>query len=122
MQDVKIWHNPKCSKSRASFALLGELGVDVEVVRYLDTVHTVDGLKTLLGMLGMKPRELMRTGEEIYKELNLKDEVDDDILINAMVEHPKLIERPIVIRGNKAVIGRPIESVIALLDGINKIK
>ena len=115
MQDIKIWHNPKCSKSRASFALLEEKGIDAEVVKYLDTAHTTDEIKSLLLMLDMEPRELMRTGEDIYKELNLKDQTDSDTLIKAMVEHPRLIERPIVIRGDKAVIGRPVERVVDLL-------
>lgn len=115
MENIKIWHNPRCSKSRASFKLLEERDVDVEVVKYLDVAHTEDEIKALLKMLGMEPRELMRTGESIYKELNLKDETDNNLLIKAMVENPKLIERPIVIRGDRAVVGRPIESVIELL-------
>lgn len=115
MENIKIWHNPRCSKSRASFKLLEKRDVDVEVVKYLDVAHTEDEIKALLKMLGMEPRELMRTGESIYKELNLKDETDNNLLIKAMVENPKLIERPIVIRGDRAVVGRPIESVIELL-------
>ena len=115
MKNIKIWHNPRCSKSRASFALLDEKGIDAEVVKYLDNPPTEDELKALLVMLGMQPRELMRTKEDIYRELNLKDVDDNDTLIQAMVENPKLIERPIVIRGDKAVIGRPIENVVELL-------
>ena len=115
MKNIKIWHNPRCSKSRASFALIDEKGIDAEVVKYLDNPPTEDELKALLVMLGMQPRELMRTKEDIYRELNLKDEDDNDRLIQAMVENPKLIERPIVIRGDKAVIGRPIENVVELL-------
>jgi len=115
MKDIKIWHNPKCSKSRASFALLDERDIDVEVIKYLDTPPTEDELKALLVMLGMQPRELMRTKESIYKELNLKDEDDNSTLIQAMVQNPKLIERPIIIKGDKAVIGRPIENVLDLL-------
>lgn len=115
MKDIQIWHNPRCSKSRASFALLEEKDVEVEVVKYLDTPPTTDELKALLVMLGMEPRELMRTKEEIYKTLNLKDEQSAEALIRAMVENPKLIERPIVIRGDRAVIGRPIENVVELL-------
>jgi len=115
VKDITIWHNPKCSKSRASFALLDEKDMDVEVVNYLDTPPTEDELKALLVMLGMQPRELMRTKEDIYKALNLKSEEDNATLIKAMVENPKLIERPIVIKGDKAVIGRPIENVVELL-------
>ena len=95
MKNIKIWHNPRCSKSRASFALLDEKGIDAEVVKYLDNPPTEDELKALLVMLGMQPRELMRTKEDIYRELNLKDVDDNDTLIQAMVENPKLIERPI---------------------------
>ena len=115
MKDIKIWHNPRCSKSRASFALLDEKNIDAEVVNYLDTPPTEDELKALLVMLGMQPRELMRTKEDIYKELNLKAEDNNATLIKAMAENPKLIERPIVIKGDKAVIGRPIENVLELL-------
>ena len=115
MKDIKIWHNPRCSKSRASFALLEEKKIDAEVIKYLDTPPTEDELKAMLVMLGMHPRELMRTKEDIYKELNLKSEDDNATLIKAMVENPKLIERPIVVKGDKAVIGRPIENVVELL-------
>ena len=114
-ENIKIWHNPRCSKSRASFALLDEKNIDAEVIKYMDNPPTEDELKALLVMLGMQPKELMRTKEDIYKELNLKDEDDNATLIQAMVKNPKLIERPIVIRGDKAVIGRPIENVMELL-------
>ncbi len=115
MQTIKIWHNPKCSKSRASFQLLEEKGIKAEVISYMDKAPTVSELKSLLVMLDIEPRALMRTKEDIYKTLNLKNEINDETLILAMVENPKLIERPIVIKGNKAVIGRPIEKVIELL-------
>ena len=115
MSKIQIWHNPRCSKSRNALALLEEKKIDAEVVRYLETPHTHDEIAELLKMLGLSARELMRTKEDIYKELNLKDENDEGKLIDAMVKNPKLIERPIVIKGNKAVIGRPIENVIELL-------
>jgi arsenate reductase len=115
MKDIQIWHNPRYSKSRASFALLEEKKIDAEVINYLNTPHSVDEIKALLVMLEMEPRELMRTKEEIYKKLNLKDEDNSEALIKAMSENPKLIERPIVIKGDRAVIGRPIENVIELL-------
>jgi len=115
METIKIWHNPRCSKSRDSFKLLEEKGIDVEVVKYLEDVPTKEELTELLKMLSMTVRELMRTKEAVYKELNLKDESSEEALIEAMVANPKLIERPIVIRGNKAVIGRPIEKVIELI-------
>ena len=116
MINIKIWHNPKCSKSRNTLKLLNEKGVEVEIVKYLDTPPNKEELKEMLKMLNISARELMRTKEDIYKELNLKDENSEDKLIDAMVENPKLIERPIVIKNGKAAIGRPIENIIALLE------
>jgi len=116
MEKVTIWHNPKCSKSRASMSLLEERELEIDVVKYLETVPTKDEIKEVLTMLSMNSaRELMRIKEDIYKELNLADEIDEELLIAAMVKNPKLIERPIVIRGNEATIGRPIENVVELL-------
>jgi len=112
---IKIYHNPKCSKSRATLALLEEQDVDAEVVKYLETPPSKEELKELLTMLELSARELMRTKEEIYKELGLKDVTDEEALIEAMVANPKLIERPIVVKDGKAVIGRPIENVVELL-------
>ncbi len=116
MENVTIWHNPRCSKSRNVATLLEEKGVDAEVVKYLDTPPSKEELVDVLKMLGISARELMRTKEDIYKELNLKDENDDEKLIEAMVSNPKLIERPIVIKDGKAAIGRPLENIVALLD------
>ena len=117
MEKVTIWHNPRSSKSRNSLTLLEDRGVETEVVKYLDDVPTKEELKKILLMLGMSSaRELMRTKEAIYKELNLADETSEEALLDAMVANPKLIERPIVIKGNRAAIGRPIEKVIELLD------
>lgn len=116
MKNIKIWHNPKCSKSRNTLELLNEKGVEVEIVKYLDTPPNKEELKEMLKMLNISARELMRTKEDIYKELNLKDENSEEKLIDAMVENPKLIERPIVIKNGKAAIGRPIENIIALLE------
>ena len=115
MSTVTIWHNPRCSKSRQALSLLEENGVSAEVVKYLDTNPSADEIKTLLSKLGIEPRELMRTKEAIYKELALKEVTDNEKLIEAMAEHPKLIERPVVIVGDKAVIGRPPEKVIDLI-------
>lgn len=117
MSQVQIWHNPRCSKSRNALALLEEEGVDAEVVKYLDVPHSKEEIKSLLKMLNIEARALMRTKEEIYKELNLKAEEDDEKLIQAMVENPRLIERPIVIKDGKATIGRPIENITELLKG-----
>jgi len=116
MEKIRIWHNPRCSKSRDSFKLLEEKGLDAEVIKYLDEVPSKEALQNMLKMLGMNSaQEVMRKKEAIYKELNLKDETSEDVLLDAMIRNPKLIERPIVIRGDKAVIGRPIEKVIELL-------
>lgn len=115
MSTVTIWHNPRCGKSRDGVKLLEEKGVEAEVVKYLDTPPTKKELTEVLNMLGISPRELMRTKEAIYKDLNLKEETDDEKLVEAMVAHPKLIERPIVIKDGKAAIGRPIENIVELL-------
>ncbi len=116
MNKVTIWHNPKCSKSRATNNLLEEKGVEISVVKYLETPPTKEEITEVLKMLNISARELMRTKEDIYKELNLKDETDENRLIEAMVQNPKLIERPIVIKDGKAAIGRPIENIIELLE------
>ena len=115
MAKPTIWHNPRCSKSRNAVTLLEEKGIDADVVKYLDTPPSKEELKEVLKMLGISARELMRTKEAIYKELDLKEVSDEEQLIEAMVEHPKLIERPIVIKDDKAAIGRPIENIIDLL-------
>ncbi|MBA1421061.1 MAG: arsenate reductase (glutaredoxin) [Epsilonproteobacteria bacterium] len=115
MANVTIWHNPRCSKSRNAVALLEEQGVEAEVVKYLETPPSKDEIVEVLKMLGISARELMRTKEDIYKELGLKDVSDEDALIDAMVAHPKLIERPVVIKDGKAVIGRPIENIVEIL-------
>ena len=116
MSDITIWHNPRCSKSRDSFKLLEEKEIEVKVVKYLEDIPTKEVLKNILKMLGMNSaRELIRTKESIYKELNLQNEHSEEALIDAMIANPKLIERPIVIKNNKAVIGRPIEKVVELL-------
>ena len=115
MANVTIWHNPRCSKSRNAVALLEEQGIEAEVVKYLDTPPNKDEIKAVLKMLGITARELMRTKETLYKELGLKDVTDEEKLIDAMVQNPKLIERPVVIKEGRAAIGRPIENIIELL-------
>lgn len=115
-QDVTIYHNPRCSKSRETLSLLKEKGVEPQVVLYLETPPDAQTLKSLLHMLGMSsPRELMRTKEDLYKALNLADETRNEALIAAMVDNPKLIERPIVIKNGQARIGRPPEAVLEIL-------
>ena len=110
-----IWHNPKCSKSREALKLLEEKGANFDVFKYLDTPPSRDEVTALLGKLGISARELMRTKEDIYKELGLAKVSDEEALIDALVENPKLIERPIVIEGSRAVIGRPVEKVIEFI-------
>ena len=114
---VSIYHNPRCSKSRETLALLQEKGIAPEVVLYLETPPDVQTLKKLLQQLGMSSaRDLMRRKEDLYKELNLAaSELSEDQLLQAMVEHPKLIERPIVINGEQARIGRPPEAVLEIV-------
>jgi len=116
MQNVKIWHNPRCSKSRNAIALLEEKGVEAEVIKYLETPPSKAEIQKILKMLGISARELMRTKEDIYKELGLKDVEEEEALIDAMVAHPKLIERPIVMKDAKAAIGRPLENIVRLLE------
>jgi arsenate reductase len=110
-----IWHNPKCSKSREALALLSEKNEEMEVVKYLETSPSREDIEALLGKLGIGARALMRTKEDIYKELGLAKVEDEAKLIDALVQYPKLIERPILIRGNQAIIGRPVEKVIGFL-------
>jgi len=115
-QTFRIYHNPRCSKFRETLKLLQENGVEPEVVLYLETPPTVAELKTLLEQLGLSAREILRTGEDAYKELNLKDPaLTDEQLLQAMVNHPKLIQRPIVVKDSRAVLGRPPEAVLELI-------
>lgn len=113
---VRIYHNTHCSKSRATLALLEQCGEQVEVINYLQTPPTANELAALLGQLGMSARQLLRTGEAEYATLHLDDPaLDEQALIAAMVAHPKLIERPIVVANGKAAIGRPPEAVLDIL-------
>lgn len=113
---IRILHNPRCSKSRATLALLQEHGVEPDISLYLETPPDASELQSILGMLGLEARQLMRKGESEYRELGLADEaLTEGQLISAMVEHPRLIERPIVIANGRAAIGRPPESVLAIL-------
>ncbi|MEA3227802.1 MAG: arsenate reductase (glutaredoxin) [Campylobacterota bacterium] len=116
MNNITIWHNPRCSKSREAMSILEENNCTTKVIKYLDSKPTVDEIKDILKMLELSPRELMRTKEEIYKELNLKDEEDEDRLIQAMATHQKLIERPIIIKGDRAIIGRPTSKIAEFLN------
>lgn len=114
--DLTIYHNPRCSKSRQALALLEEKGLKPKVVLYLDDTPSERTLKQLIKKLGIEPRDLLRKGEAEYKELNLADKsISDADIIAAMVAHPRLIERPVVVKGDRAVIGRPPENIHHLL-------
>jgi arsenate reductase len=113
---VTIYHNPRCSKSRATLELLEERGEEIDIVEYLETPFTAAKLKALLEKLDLNPRDIMRPSEGIFKGLGLHDpHLTDETLINFMAEHPVLIERPIVVKGAKAAIGRPPENVLKIL-------
>lgn len=114
MSSPKIWHNPRCSKSRATLAILEDAGLKPVVLKYLDIAPTEDELRETLELLNIPASELIRSGESIYKELSLAN-ADEQTLIKAMVKHPILIERPIVFANGKAALGRPPESVKAIL-------
>lgn len=116
MAKITIYHNPRCSKSRETLALLSDKGIETTVIEYLKEPPSADELRAILKKLKISPRDLMRKGEAVYKELGLDDtKLDDDALIRAMVENPILIERPIVVSGGKAKIGRPPAGVLDIL-------
>lgn len=108
---IKIYHNPRCSKSRQGLNLLEESGKDFEVVNYLENIPSKEELIAILDKLGISPIELIRKGEGIWKEHYKGKELSDDAIIEAMLQHPKLIERPIVVNGDRAAIGRPLENI-----------
>lgn len=113
---ITLYHNPRCSKSRTALALLRDHGIEPEVRLYLEQPPTAAELKQVLSKLGISARALLRKGEDAYKELNLADEsLSEKALIKAMMTHPKLIERPIAITQDQAVVGRPPENVLTLL-------
>ena len=116
MTELTFYHNPRCSKSRAALELLEGRGLSPTIVRYLETPPTAAELKSLVKKLDIVPRQLLRTGEDEYKQLNLADAgLSDDQLVDAMVAHPRLIERPILIAGDRAAVGRPPEKVLEIL-------
>jgi len=115
-QKVRIYHNPNCTKCRLTMGILDDKGIDTTVVEYLNTPPNKDELSEVLDLLDLEPRELMRKHEAPYTENNLDDAaLTREQLIQAMIDHPILIERPIVINGNKATIGRPPEKVLEIL-------
>jgi len=116
MTELTLYHNPRCSKSRGALELLEQRGLNPTVIRYLETPPSATELKQILTRLGISPRQLLRNGEEEYKTLNLADPaLTDAEIIEAMVTHPKLIERPILVAGDVAVVGRPPEKVLEIL-------
>ena len=115
MTEVTIWHNPRCSKSRQTLELLRENGHEPEVIEYLKNAPDRTRILQALVKLGLSAHDLIRSGEAIYKELGLSKETPDKVLVQAMHEHPILIERPIVFANDKAAIGRPPEHVLAIL-------
>ncbi len=113
---IEYWHNPRCSKSRQALALLEESGQNLRVRRYLEDAPTADELRAVREAMGTPPvKGMMRKGEKVFRELGLSAAEDDDALIEAMVAHPILIERPVAIAGDRAVIGRPPERVLELI-------
>jgi len=114
MSDVFL-HNPHCSKSRAALELVREAGVELPVREYLKVPPSIDELRRIVQLLGVRPIDIVRRGEEIYKTLDLSDATPDEEVLHAMAEHPILIERPIVVRNGRAVVGRPPESVREIL-------
>ena len=112
---MKIYHNPRCSKSRQTLALLQENGIEPDVVLYLDNIITSNELRSLLAKLGISPMQLVRKGETVWKEKYKDMELSDDQVIEAMIANPKLIERPIVVKDELAVLGRPPENILELI-------
>jgi arsenate reductase len=113
---MRLFHNPRCSKSRGALELLQDRGHEPEIVLYLEHAPTPAELRELLRLLGIGARDLLRTGEDDYRQLGLDDgSLSEDALIEAMSAHPRLIERPILVHGGKAVIGRPAERILEIL-------
>ena len=116
MNDITIYHNPRCSKSKATLELITSMGITPIVKLYLDEPISYDELSNVLDMLNISPRELLRKTESLYKKHNLGNNIlDDSEIITFMIENPILIERPIVIRNKRAIIGRPPENVLKII-------
>jgi len=112
---MKIYHNPRCRKSRETLELLRKHGIEPDIVEYLKTPPTKEELRDILRKLGIKPQDIIRKGEAIYKEQYKGKELSDEEWLDVLVQHPRLIERPIVVDGERAVIGRPPENVLQLI-------
>ena len=117
MTNISIYHNPECSKSRAALALLEENDVSPEIIYYLETPPSIEDLKSLLGKLGLQLQEIIRSSEDDYDELGLDDEtLSEEIVLDLLQKHPHLLQRPIVIKGDKAIIARPPEAVLGMIE------
>ncbi len=116
MAEVTIYHNPRCSKSRQTLALLEENKIDVRIVNYLEAPPTADELKEIISLLSVSAFDIVRTGEAEYKEAGIDASSSDESVINAIVNAPKLMQRPIVVGNQEAIIGRPPENVMRLID------
>jgi arsenate reductase len=116
MSEFTIYHNPRCSKSRSTLALLEEHGVNPKIILYLETGPDAGEIRALLSQLKIEASALVRKGEEAYRDCALGPDSSEEELVAAMASHPKLIERPIVVRGGRAVLGRPPENVLELVD------
>ncbi|KGL63768.1 arsenate reductase (glutaredoxin) [Polaribacter sp. Hel1_85] len=112
---IKIYHNPRCSKSRQGLTILEDSKKEFEIVKYLDTIPTEKELTEIINLLGISPIQLVRKTEKIWKEEFKGKELSDSQIIKAMIQNPKLIERPIVINNNKAIIGRPPEDILTII-------
>ena len=112
---IKIYHNPRCRKSREGLELLENSGKEFEVIKYLETVPTKEELRHVINCLGITPENLVRKNEAVWKENYKGRLLSEDAVLDAMIQHPKLIERPIVVNGNRAVIGRPTEKINEIL-------
>ena len=116
MTSIRIYHNPECSKSRAALALLEENDIKPEIIYYLETPPSIDEIKSLLAKLGLTLKDIIRRSEDDYDELGLDDEtLSEDIVLDLLQKHPHLLQRPIVVKGDRAIIARPPEDVLSLI-------
>jgi arsenate reductase (glutaredoxin) len=115
LMDVTIWHNPRCSKSRQTLELLRSRGVEPRVIEYLKTPPTTGEIRRVLDLMGVSPHALVRSGETVYRDEGLSKTTSDDTLVEAMFHNPILIERPVVIADDTAVLGRPPEKVLSII-------
>ena len=120
MRKARIYHNPQCSKSRQTLALLQDRGVDIEIVKYLDTPPSAADVEALIDLLGIEPHDLVRTGEAAYGESGLSKDSSAREVAAAIARSPRLLQRPVVVVNNRAAIGRPPESVLKLFEPISR--